>query len=255
MSPSMPEPHRASAAPSAPLQAARRLFGPWRCADLLLRSDGLSDGERHWPGFDAWCQAHALRRCRLWLSSSLLHELVCDADLPLRNDAAALAWAQAQLRHYHGEAAAAWALAAWRHGARRGVSVLQGCALTPLQGHARQHRVRLAAVRPWWSLVLARALRRHAVLRGPQARLLVVEGAGVAMLDLCRGHLGGLQLRRLDEATPRALAEWHAEQEGAVGPVIAVGYGLAPGPVPGMLVPEALDGPMPAPGWLGRAAS
>ncbi len=235
------------------------LLARWRTAPLLLRSDGVWDGRQHWSSFEHWCQAHPQRRCTLWLSSHLLHELVCDADLPLHDDPAVLAWAQPQLQHYHGEAAATWPLAAWQQGRRRGVSALHGLPLQTLQDSASRHRVRLAAVRPWWSLVLPLALRQHAALRAVQARLLVVEGVGVTVLDLCRGQVTGLALRRLDDATPRALADWLSEgladQPGPSDNTVAVGYGLAAGAVAGLHLEAGADRPAPAPRWLGLAAA
>lgn len=251
MSPSTPE----AGVPTPGGRIAGRFLQRWRSTSLLLRREGPWDGRQSWSSFEHWCQAHPKRRCTLWLSSHLLHELVCDADLPLRDDHAVLAWAQPQLQHYHGEAAAAWPLAAWQQGRQRGVSVLHGVSLQAVQATAAQHGVRLVAVRPWWSLVLPLALRRHQALRGAQARLLVVEGDGVAALALRRGQVSGLALRRLDAATAPALAEWLAEQPGAVGSAVAIGYGLGAGPVAGLQAAEGLAAAAPASRWLNGAPS
>lgn len=251
----MPEANAASGTGAPAVRTGRLILERWRTVPLLLLADGLWDGARRWPSFDDWCQAHPHRQCALWLSSHLLHELVCDPELPLRDDLAVLAWAQPQLQHYHGEAASAWALAAWQQGRHRGVSALHGVALQALKLSASRHGVRLSGVRPWWSLVLPLALRRHAVLRGAQARLLVVEGRGVAALDLRRGQLTGLALRRLDDATPQALADWKAEQPGAADVTVAVGYGLAPGAISGLHAGEGLDAAAPAADWLGSGAA
>lgn len=178
----------------------------WRVHDLLLQRDALWQGERRWPGFEAWCAEHPRRRCRLWVSAALLHELVCDPALPLRDDAAALAWARPLLQHYHGEAAAGWPLAAWRQGRQRGVSALHGLGLQPLQACAASAHVRLLGISPWWSLQLQQALARHRALRAAQARLVVEEGGLLALLDLRRGRLVGLTLRQPDPRQWQGLA-------------------------------------------------
>jgi hypothetical protein len=239
----------------------------WRPRALLLQPQALWDGERGWPGFADWCAAHPGRSCELWLAAPLLHELVCAADLPLADDAAALAWARPLLQHYHGEAALAWPLAAWQHGRTRGVSALHGLALDGLRESARQHRVRLRAVRPWWSQVLRLALRRHAELRAPQARLLVVEGDRLVVLDLQGGQLQGLAVRRLAGAGRDALQHWCRDNDApGLAPAantVAVGYGLdAPEPAgplpagtPDIRIPEPLHPGQPAPRWLSGAGA
>jgi hypothetical protein len=237
--------------PSMP-ERGRAFLQRWRGRPLLLREQDLWDGSRAWPGFDSWCAAHAGMACTLWLSTPLLHELVCEPDLPLASDTAALAWAQALLQHYHGDAALAWPLAAWQQGRRRGVSVLHGASLDSLRATAARHQVRLLAARPWWAQVLRLALQRHRALRHQQARLLVLEGTRLAVLELQRGQLAGLSLRRLEAATPQALLQWCAEGAAAQDtPSWAIGYGLQAGPLPGLQVPQALDAVAPPPQWLG----
>lgn len=199
----------------------------WRHHGLLLREGSLWDGTRAWPDFAAWCNAHSGGRCRLWLSSALLHELVCDPGLPLADDAAALAWARPLLQHYHGDAALAWPLAAWQQGRQRGVSALHGASLDTLRSSAQQAGVRLLAVKPWWSLQLQQALRQHRALRGPQARLLIAEDARVAVLGLERGRLTQLELRRLDPQADDKLAPWRAED---TTPTLLLGRN-GPGPL------------------------
>ncbi len=215
----------------------------WRSHDLLLHAGGLWDGARAWPDFAAWRGAQRGRRCRLWLSSVLLHELVCDPALPLRGDAAALAWARPLLQHYHGEAALAWPLAAWQQGRRRGVSALHGASLDTLRSDAGRAGVRLLAVQPWWALLLQRALRRHRALRGPQAQLLLVEGACLTALGLEHGQLARLEVRRLDIAAADMLAPWAGA---AAPPTLALGLGHAAG------APGALDGSAGG-AWLAQA--
>jgi len=210
----------------------------WRGHDLLLREGGLWDGNQAWPDFAAWCSEHRGRRCRLWLSSALLHELVCDRTLPLADDAAALAWARPVLQHYHGDAALAWPLAAWQQGRRRGVSALHGVSLDDVRSAAQRAGVRLQAVMPWWSLLLQQALRRHRALRGPQAQLLVMEGDRIAALGLEQGRLAQLELRRLDTGATDMLAPWCGT---STLPTLLLGRS-GPGPLNAGSGPEWLTG-------------
>lgn len=247
MSPSTPE-----AAAGRPPRAWARFLARLRAAPLLVQGeDALHDGERSWPGFAAWCEANPGRSCALWLAPALLHELVCDEGLPLADDAAALEWARPLLLHYHGDAAAAWPLAAWQQGRRRGVSALHGLRLDAVRETARRHRVALARVAPWWSHVLPLALARHAELREAAARLLLLDGARMAVLELQRGVLAGLQLRHLDAATPRALTDWCAEQGAGTIATVAVGWGLADGRVDGVRLDPGLHAAHPTARWLG----
>lgn len=231
--------------PSTP----ERRWPRWLPVSLLLLGDGgLWDGHRQWPSFDAWCTAHPRHACRLWLASALLHELVCDEGLPLADDGAVLAWARPLLQHYHGDAALAWPLAAWQQGRRRGVSVLQGVSLDALRAAAEGSGVRLLGVAPWWSLVLRRALKRHAALRRGDTRLLVVEGRCMAVIGLHDGTVHQLELRRLQAAQPAALGRWLLDSAGPAP--LAIGYGLAVGPAAGIDVADTLTGATPAPRWL-----
>jgi hypothetical protein len=217
----------------------------WRGRALLLAEAGVWDGERHWPGFDAWCAAHAGQACRLWLSSAWLHELVCADDLPLRDDAAALEWARGVLQHYHGDAALAWPLAAWRQGRRRGVTALHGQSLDALRSTASASKVKLRAVMPWWSCVLRRALRVRPSLRRGAARLLVVEGQRLAVMDLKGGSIMQLQVRQLDGALGAALQPWCEEGRSAM----AAGYGLVGAAPAGIVTLDGLNGMAPQAGW------
>ena len=224
---------------------SRSMLDRWTGRALLLGEGGVWDGERHWPGFDDWCSAHAGQSCRLWLSSAWLHELVCAEDLPLHDDAAAIEWARGVLLHYHGEAAMGWPLAAWQQGRRRGVSALHGLSLDGLRSTAQASKVKLRAVMPWWSCALRRALHRRSTLRRGPARLLVVEGRRLAVLDLQGGRITQLQLRQLDSAEGLALQPW-CEGE---APTLATGYGLAGAPPARIVTLAALDGAAPPAGW------
>jgi hypothetical protein len=214
----------------------------------------------HHPSFEAWCQAMPGHGCQLVLSAWLLHELLLDAQLPLRDDTARLAYARALLQHYHGEAAAQWPLAAWQAGGRHGVSALHALTLSALQASARQGDVALRSVRPWWSLALAAACQRHPVLAAAaQARLLVVDGSLVTQIELAQGRLQLLLQRRLASTQVASLQHWHATLP-ALPCSIAMGHGLD-SPWPGTAVRDGLhaldtlQGPAPAALWARPAAA
>jgi hypothetical protein len=128
-------------------------------------------------------------------------------------------------------------------------------ALAELQGSAARARVRLQAVKPWWSLALPRALRAHAPLRQDRARLLVVEGTAVTAIELAGGRLQALALRRLDSAAPTPLQAWAATgAAAAAGSTLALGYGLPAGPdaaaFEGIQTLDSLQGAHPSARWL-----
>ena len=179
---------------------------------------------RH-TNFGAWCQAHPGQACALWLSAWGVHELVVDPSLPLTGDSALLAYAQPLLAHYYGDAAADWSLTPWQAAGRRGVSALHGWPLPILQAQARGAGVHLRSVRPWWCQALAMAAQRNALLmRADTARLLVVEGLLVSVLDLRKGALHGLVQRRLAAPTQAALAALLPDNP--AWPCLALGHGL-----------------------------
>jgi hypothetical protein len=231
-------------------------------ADLVLHAAGLWDAsaQQSHASFDAWCAAMPGRDCRLWLSMALTHETLCDGHLPLRGDPAALAWATRVLVHYHGDAAAAWPLAAWWGAGRRGVSALHGVDLLALQNSAKTHRVRLQSVRPWWPLALAHARHESARHCPPQAHradvafVLAVEADRVCVLQLAAGKLVALQQRRLQSATSAALQVLLNEllmarapktgpdpaDPAARVPFAVVGWGLR-GDITGFTTSQALD--------------
>jgi len=200
--------------------------------------------------FDAWCQAHPGAACGLVVSSWLLHELLLDRALPLADDSARLAYARGLLRHYHGDDAGEWPLAAWQAAGRRGVSALHGLRLTALQDSARQAGVVLRSVRPWWSLALAIARQRVLSLDSAAAvRLLVVDGGLATQIDLVSGSLDRLENRRLGAADGPALQALLDAAPGRSCHVLGHGL-LAPVVLPqGMLALGPLDGPAPAALW------
>jgi hypothetical protein len=207
--------------------AGLRDFGPapgWRPLAGPRPAQAPTADDWH-ANFDAWCQAHAGRSCNLVLSAWLLHELVLDHQLPLGDDTARLAYARNLLRHYHGEPAAHWPLAAWQAAGRHGVSALHATTLGALQTSARRASVLLRSVRPWWSLALAVALQQAPRLaRADQGRLLVVDGTLVTQIDLARGQLTQLLQRLLPEPTQAALRATLQGQAEAF--TCALGHGM-----------------------------
>lgn len=192
--------------------------------------------------FAAWARQHPGACARLWLSGWWTLDLLADPALPLPDDRALLAHLRPLLQHYHGESAAAWPLAAWRAGRCRGASALHGLDWPALRAPAQRHGIALQSVQPWWPRALALALQREPALgRAAPARLLLVEGTLLQVLDLQRGALAGLQQRRLAAATPAALADWLAAA-GGPAPAGVLGCGLA-GAAP------ALAGALPPPAW------
>lgn len=222
---------------SEPLRRAQRWIAA-RSAPahlLLLQPDALWDAGRRGAGtpvrhagLAAWCEAHPGAACELLLSGRLLHSVVCEPDLPLDDEAATAAYVRQLLTHYHGSAAQRWPVAAWHSGGRRGGCALHGADLADWQALASEHGVHLRSARPWWSLLLPRALRAAPELASaPQASLLVVEGAWVTRVGLHSGACSALQNHRLDAPSVAALDDLaRSLAAGGAGVPLAIGHGL-----------------------------
>lgn len=228
----------------------------WRPWD---HGEDSSAAPRFHASFDAWCQAMPGRGCQLILSAWLLHELLLDAQLPLADDTARLAYARGLLQHYHGDAAAQWPLAAWQAGGRHGVSALHALTLPALHASARPAGVSLRRARPWWSMAMATAWQQAPTLaRAASGRLLVVDGALVTQIELARGRVQQLLQRRLADARPASLRAWHATLP-AVAHSVAIGHGLdAPWDAidgDSLAAIGTLQGPAPAALWMPGAAA
>ena len=219
----------------------------WRAPrPLLLAADGLWDmeqGTQH-ADFAAWCSAHkqphARRHCTLWVGSSMLTDLVCEAGAPLHAPTLRAAWARRVLAHYHGDAAAAWALLPWRRHAALGARALQGVSLQTLRDTAAAHAVTLAAVRPLWPQLLDRLLAgRPALRRATTARALLVEaaadGALLTVVSLVAGRVAAVSRRRLLPATAERLLALLQEDTAAQGSPVAALLMGAP-PMPGLVL-------------------
>lgn len=230
-----------------------------RSTAWLLRShDEVWDAAATAPcrTFDEACAAHSGQAVTLWISAHLLHQLVCEPGLPLRDDDAVRGYARQLFMHHHGSVARHWALGAWSSGPARGASALHGADLAALQAAAQRHQVRLQAVRPWWSAVLQRLVRTQpAWAQAPRAKAVVVEGSLVTWLQLARGRCVEVRHGWLGTATVPALLAALCDEGGSQpGPVptLVCGYGLS-GDRPSRegvtwLDGLALDGPGPE--WL-----
>ena len=222
--------------PSTVDVAPRRGLAPWAALRRSTRRHALfvaPGGFTPWAGGDTmpldalpgWCHAQAGADLRVVLSGLLTHTLLADAALPLAGDDALREHARLQFAHYHGAAALHWPLAPWRWGARRGVVALHGLDLLVFAG------VRLRSVEPYWSVVLRRACGDvRPELRQQDVAYLVVEGAAVTVIDCHDGAIRSIAQRRLDEATPAALAAFMDARRGEseLAPMmVACGHGLA----------------------------
>jgi hypothetical protein len=207
--------------------------------------------------FDRWCGSNPGRVCDVWLSSTLVHEMVCDPALPLATDPALVALARSAFTARHGDAALAWALVPWSTQGQQGVSAIHGVDLGRLALVARQHRVRLNALKPRWVRVLALTLDRLPALRAiPQAWVVIVEGPVVNALRLHRGTLSEVRSETLATARPAALAAFALRLRDATpgdfaeAPVFAMGHGLVSGAAAGVTPLGRLDGRAPPTDWM-----
>ena len=148
--------------------------------------------------FEAWCRDLPGTAVELIVSARALHELVVEPGLPLADLDAVQAYAQQQFAHYFGAAAQRFALAPWRVGEAAGASALHGLDLAALLAQAAAAQVRVAAVRPAWSVWLA---SQPASVRAGSGRLVWHEGAEgdktAVVLQLDRGRVVALQVRRV----------------------------------------------------------
>lgn len=223
---------------------------------LYLRGAEVWLPDLGWTPFEAWCtQAGAHRaRCELRVAAAQVWTLLCDAELPLANAAAAVACARQQFVHYHGLTAQGWAITAWP--VTSNSQVRWGACALPLHDpaglrlQARSTGVDLRSLRPWWSDALPYVLQHSPGLaQAAQADVAVVEGATLNWMRLRQGQLVGIEKRQLAAPTLDALGQWLAQQahgggsggttlESQLIAVIAViGYGLQPGSAHGIALP------------------
>jgi hypothetical protein len=210
-----------------------------------------------YKSFDHWCERNPGRVCDVWLSPNRVHEMVCDPALPLATDPALVALARSAFVERYGDAALAWTLVPWSTQGQQGVSAIHGVDLGQLALVARQHRVRLNALRPRWVRVLALTLDRLPALRAiPQAWVVIVEGTVVSALRLHRGTLSEVRSETLPNARPASLAAFSSRLRAATpggfteAPVFAMGHGLSRGATAGVTALGRLDGRAPPTDWM-----
>jgi hypothetical protein len=242
---------------------------------LFLGPDGvLQAGDLKPQPFADWCRAHAGAAAEITVSAQLLHELVCEAGLPLQDEPALQAYARQLFGHYFGAGAKGWPIATWRVAAQDktehcGASALHGVAGQMLQATARQFDVSLRRVQPVWAPLLQRlATQQPDWLSAPTAALAWVEGQAQVLtwVLLQNGLPQSLRQLRLASATQAAVAETLRElcapgEAAHLAPVVVSGYGLDGGNLleslawPGLKVLTRLDGRGPELGWFDMPAS
>ncbi|MCV2353695.1 PilN domain-containing protein [Paucibacter sp. B2R-40] len=205
---------------------------------LFLGPDGVSQaGDVRPQSFADWCRAHPGAAAEITVSAQLLHELVCEAGLPLQDEGALQAYARQLFGHYFGAAAKHWAIASWRVSSagepeQCGASALHGAAGAALQASAQQFDVSLRSVQPAWAPLLRRlAAQQPEWFKAPCAALAWVEGQVLTWLLLEDGRPRVLRQLRLAAPTQVALAETLRELCGAGEPahlakIWVGGYGL-----------------------------
>ena len=169
------------------MTSARLSLSLWAPVHTVLwLTDGLwapASGQRY-ADFAAWCAAHPGRRCTLWVGGSRVTDLVCEAAAPLAAPAVRLAWARRVWVHYRGPAASLWPLLPWRQAKAWGACALEGLALDELRQQAREHQVKLLAVRPLWPVLLARLMAaRPGLHRADRAQAWLLEAGAASDLD------------------------------------------------------------------------
>lgn len=227
------------------LQRARRALARPKRHLVFVNDAGwhdVTDDSRHVDAA-AWCAAHPGTDLELRLSGTLVHTLVCDAALPLRDEEAVRAYVRHQCEHYHGPVGRDWALAVWCAGEQWGGCALHGLDVAAIDRVAEAHQVRLRSVQPWWSPALECAAHHDVTLAARERHALaLIEGPMVGWVSIADGRVVSVEQRYAIGNGAADLAQRLTElsaRDGLSEPPVAMGYGLS----------EAADpeaGPLPA---------
>ncbi|CAM4127767.1 PilN domain-containing protein [Roseateles saccharophilus] len=183
-----------------------------RTERLLLAGDRVLDTQgQAWPDFAAWCAAHAGARAELLVGAEQAHSLLVPADLPLADADALQGYARLQFTHYFGPAAQQWPLAS----SERVACALADADLAALQATAAAQRVRIASLRPSWTLCAAQD-GDTAVIDGDM--LTWLRRSGGRLVDLQQRHVSDELLRELEGARIAPAIDLLTEPGARLGP-------------------------------------
>ena len=198
--------------------------------------------------FEAWCRVNPNSEARLFVSGHLLHSLVVDPALRLRDEDAVRQYARQQFVHYHGTPARQWPLAVWSTAAYSGACAAHSVDLAALRATAASHDVHLHSIAPAWSAGLASLTRQVPSLAGPgPSAVALVEGSLVTWLTASAGTITSMQQRYLDAPRTGLLTELLdrlVEETGPFAhPATVVGWGLEDGAIPPALRANVVSPP------------
>lgn len=198
--------------------------------------------------FDAWCRVNPNSEARLFVSGHLLHSLVADPALRLRDEDAVRNYARQQFVHYHGTHARQWPMAVWSSASYSGACAAHSIDLNALRATAASHDVHLHSIAPAWSAGLASLTRQVPSLAGPgPSAVALVEGSLVTWLTASAGTITSMQQRYLDAPRTGLLTELLdrlVEETGPFAhPATVVGWGLEDGAIPPALRANVVSPP------------
>lgn len=184
--------------------------------------------------FDAWCRVNPGAQARLFVSGHLLHNLIVDPTLRLRDDEAVRNYARQQFVHYHGAHARQWPLAVWSNAPHGGACAAHAVDLHALRASAATHDVQLQCIAPVWSAGLLSLTRRMPQFARPMpCALALVEGSLVTWMVSNAGTITSMQQRYLDAPRTDMLIELLdqlvAESGPFAHPPVIVGWRLEDG--------------------------
>ena len=217
----------------------------WNTVDTRPAGVGTTSA---FDNFDAWCRVNPNSEARLFVSGHLLHSLVADPALRLRDEDAVRNYARQQFVHYHGTHARQWPMAVWSSASYSGACAAHSIDLDALRATAASHDVHLHSIAPAWSAGLASLTRQVPSLAGPgPSAVALVEGSLVTWLTASAGTITSMQQRYLDAPRTGLLTELLdrlVEETGPFAhPATVVGWGLEDGAIPPALRANVVSPP------------